>query len=308
MSTKTSGTEVSNGKKELIADADPGSLSRAQEDVYEFALAGDRHVNVRNTSYDETGHVYTVAVEDGLPARCTCPAFEHHDGPCKHLLACVIRSPIMTALGSASESQRVAADGGTEVSASPEQPSPPLEALGGETVHDPLGTRQARRRDLCPMYWLFSGDHPCGSVRQTIPRRRLSRRRGGRVMPPQSLSERSREGQLRMGGSIHLCKSRRTVNPNIPTPGGNLTSEGVGVCQTAVATNRARLADTKHKTATESTSSVTISYAHDVIPRTNETASETDNTARGRPPNNTQLTPTDPHRTTATSIISRSDS
>lgn len=55
-------------------------------------------MNVRNTSYDEPGHVYTVAVEGGLPAACTYPAFEHHDGPCKHVLAVLIRAPIMQAL------------------------------------------------------------------------------------------------------------------------------------------------------------------------------------------------------------------
>lgn len=84
MSTKPSGSENSIAtKQQLIQNANVRSLSRAQENCYEFVLAGERHVNVRNTSYDEPGHVYTVAFEDGLPASCTCPAFKHHDGPCK---------------------------------------------------------------------------------------------------------------------------------------------------------------------------------------------------------------------------------
>lgn len=92
MSTKSRSSEnsIATRKRQLIADADPGSLSRAQENVYEFVLAGDDHVNVRNTSYDESGHTYTVAV--------------------------VIRSPIMQALSGACSTERpVVPDGGVEL-------------------------------------------------------------------------------------------------------------------------------------------------------------------------------------------------
>lgn len=164
MSTNPRDTTTAD-KKSLITNADTGSLSRAQENDYEFALAGEEHVNVKNTSYDETGHVYTVAAEDGLPASCTCPAFEHHDGPCKHQLACVIRAPVMEALAASSKS--VVADGGVE----PAEPT-----TGGETSTTPYtthlepgdqgGGRYARctgcEREIIPVGRFDKLDHAAG--------------------------------------------------------------------------------------------------------------------------------------------------
>lgn len=83
------------------------SLIRAQQDVYEFCVAEDLHINVRNTSYDEPGHVYSVRVEDGLPVACSCPADEHYDPACKHRLAVLIREPVMDAV------RPTVADGGS---------------------------------------------------------------------------------------------------------------------------------------------------------------------------------------------------
>ena len=81
---------------------------RAQYEAYEFTLTTDG-VRVRNTSYaDPENHEYHVAVEDGLPVACTCPADRKFEGACKHRVAVAIRRPVLDAC----VERQAVADGG----------------------------------------------------------------------------------------------------------------------------------------------------------------------------------------------------
>jgi len=94
-----------------VLDADEQVEKRAQWEAFEFALLGDGDVEVTNGSHEDADdHTYTVHVEGGIPADCTCPAWEFQPGACKHMVAVAIREPVLEA---ATEDQPVRADGGT---------------------------------------------------------------------------------------------------------------------------------------------------------------------------------------------------
>jgi hypothetical protein len=91
-------------------DADEQVEKRSQWEAFEFTVLGDGDVEVVNDSHADTDdHTYTVHVEGGIPADCTCPAFEYQPGACKHMVAVAIREPVLQA---ASREQPVRADGG----------------------------------------------------------------------------------------------------------------------------------------------------------------------------------------------------
>lgn len=73
------------------------TVQRAEAESYTFAPAAAGRVNVRNDSHDDPGgHIYTVMLLDGLPARCTCPADRYHDGACKHRVALALAAQSTT--------------------------------------------------------------------------------------------------------------------------------------------------------------------------------------------------------------------
>ena len=99
-----------NALSELQPDAT--TAKRAQYEAFEFALESPGHIRVTNGSYgDESDdHTYTVAVDNGVPTSCECPADTYGSGACKHRVAVAIRAPVLEA---ATGSQRdVATDGG----------------------------------------------------------------------------------------------------------------------------------------------------------------------------------------------------
>jgi len=96
---------------------------RAQYEAFEFTVSSDG-VIVRNGSHaNPAEHEYLVAVEDGVPATCECPADTSYDGACKHRVAVAIRRPLLDAVGAADSSQLVAADGGRVTTPTDEKPS-----------------------------------------------------------------------------------------------------------------------------------------------------------------------------------------
>lgn len=102
MSTQASGTEERIERKNIIADADPKAVKRAQWEAFEFELEGSNQIRVINGSYsDPEAHTYTVTVEDGVPINCGCPADTCRDTPCKHRVAVAIRQPVMEAIAGA---------------------------------------------------------------------------------------------------------------------------------------------------------------------------------------------------------------
>lgn len=110
-------------------NADATTTKRAQYEAFEFTVDGP-DVHVRNGSYgaDADDHEYTVHVESGIPSDCTCPAFEHRDGACKHMVAVAIREPVLEA----ATDPDVATDGGERTSGS--RSSSGLRSDGGELV------------------------------------------------------------------------------------------------------------------------------------------------------------------------------
>jgi hypothetical protein len=82
-----------------VLDADATIEKRASWEAFEFTLLGDGDVEVVNTSHENPDeHTYTVHVEGGIPAHCTCPAWEYQKGPCKHMVAVAIREPVLEAV------------------------------------------------------------------------------------------------------------------------------------------------------------------------------------------------------------------
>jgi len=73
---------------------------------------GSGYVNVRNDSYSEGDHIYSVEVDDGEATGCSCPHAIHRGAHCKHQVA-VENSPIVLSSASATTAP-VATDGGTE--------------------------------------------------------------------------------------------------------------------------------------------------------------------------------------------------
>ncbi|ELZ27046.1 zinc finger SWIM domain protein [Halogeometricum pallidum JCM 14848] len=86
---------------------------RAQYEAFEFTLLRNA-IRVTNASYaDPENHTYEVDIEDGLPARCTCPADERFEGACKHRVAIAIRRPLLQAM-TLHRDEPVVADGGQQ--------------------------------------------------------------------------------------------------------------------------------------------------------------------------------------------------
>jgi hypothetical protein len=102
--------------------ADATTHKRASWEAFEFTVLGNGDVEVVNGSHENpTEHAYTVHVECGVPSDCTCPAWEHQEGACKHMVAVAIREPVLKA---ASAESRMRADGGTTVEADQERERP----------------------------------------------------------------------------------------------------------------------------------------------------------------------------------------
>lgn len=80
-----------------LAHLDPTNrvLSRAQYEAFDFSLL-DGDLLVRNVSYpDPANHEYRIAVVDGLPVSCECPADATYHEPCKHRVAVAIRPKLL---------------------------------------------------------------------------------------------------------------------------------------------------------------------------------------------------------------------
>jgi hypothetical protein len=93
-----------------VLDADEQVEKRAEWEAVSFALLGDCDIEVTNGSHENADkHTYSVHAEGGIPSDCTCPALEYRSGACKHMMATVIREPVLEA---ATEDQPARADGG----------------------------------------------------------------------------------------------------------------------------------------------------------------------------------------------------
>jgi hypothetical protein len=122
-----------------LLDADSKSVKRASWEAFEFTLLGAGDVEVVNTSHENPEeHTYTVHVEGGIPADCTCPAFEYQDGPCKHMVAVAIREPVLEAVTA----------------------GPAARADGGLTVEEETTAESTERPDDCDCAPTFE-DLPC---------------------------------------------------------------------------------------------------------------------------------------------------
>lgn len=122
MSSKTSGTENSIERKQLLEDANELVIKRAQFEAFEFELETPGLLTVINGSHENPDdHRYRVNVEDGVPCACECPAFEYGDGPCKHMISIVIREPVLQAAQWEQEASQspTMADGGQDVDICP---------------------------------------------------------------------------------------------------------------------------------------------------------------------------------------------
>ena len=75
---------------------------------------GGGYVNVRNDSYSDGDHTYSVKVSERGATGCSCPHYQHRspEGGCKHMIA-VEQSPIVLSTASAT-SAPVATDGGED--------------------------------------------------------------------------------------------------------------------------------------------------------------------------------------------------
>lgn len=80
-------------------EPDATTEKRAQYEAFQFEIEDAGCVHVRNGSHaDPSEHEYTVDFwADGTPTSCTCPAYEHSDGACKHMVAVAIRDPVRDA-------------------------------------------------------------------------------------------------------------------------------------------------------------------------------------------------------------------
>ena len=93
-----------------VLSPDEKTVKRAQWEGFDFTLLGDGDIEVVNTSHEKPEeHTYTVHVEGDIPSDCTCPAWEYHEGACKHMLAVAIREPVLNA---ATAEPELEADGG----------------------------------------------------------------------------------------------------------------------------------------------------------------------------------------------------
>jgi hypothetical protein len=91
--------------------AKTGKRAVYEEFTFEPREGGD--VVVTNESHGDDGedHSYTVHVTSGVPSDCTCPAWEYHDGACKHMVATALR-PTLCEVGDAGAESQLATDGG----------------------------------------------------------------------------------------------------------------------------------------------------------------------------------------------------
>lgn len=133
--SNTSGqkAEESTGQPLAAYASDERAVKRAQwENMRLAACPGAGKVNVCNVSYGVAAkpeHTYTVTIENGMPVACTCPAFEHREGLCKHCLA-------------------VAADEEVLAEATPE-PTPPTAVADGGAVAAADSQTATDDRDTC---------------------------------------------------------------------------------------------------------------------------------------------------------------
>lgn len=94
--------------------AKTGKRAVYEEFTFEPRAGGD--VDVTNDSHGDDGddHSYTVHVTSGIPSDCTCPAWEYHEGACKHMVATALR-PALCEVVDAGADHGLATDGGTGV-------------------------------------------------------------------------------------------------------------------------------------------------------------------------------------------------
>jgi hypothetical protein len=122
-----------------LLDADTTVEKRAQWEGFEFTILEGGNVEVVNGSHDEPEeHTYTVHVEGGIPAACTCPAWEYQDGACKHMVAIGIRESLLEAVSA----------------------EPTMKADGGVTVEGDESDHSDQRPDECNCT-PFSEELPC---------------------------------------------------------------------------------------------------------------------------------------------------
>lgn len=103
---------------------------RARYEQFEFAVCHDgKYVNVRNTMYNEPGHVYSVTVDDGAVVACSCPHHKHRGVRFKHIHAVANEPVLLAAVEAAAREQQtvheqanekeVRADGGQTTKSKP---------------------------------------------------------------------------------------------------------------------------------------------------------------------------------------------
>lgn len=111
---------MSQSTLELL-EYDEQIAKRASWEAFEFTLLGEGDIEVVNGSHkDPRKHTYTVHVEGEIPSDCTCPAWEHQKGSCKHMVAVAIREPLLEAVATEPSTR---ADGGVAVEAEPDDSS-----------------------------------------------------------------------------------------------------------------------------------------------------------------------------------------
>lgn len=92
MSTKTGAEEKRAAVEYLEFNVRTGQ--RVAAESWSFRIAGRNQIEICNESYgfESEDHVYIVTVGDRegivVPESCTCPAFAHYPGACKHMVSC----------------------------------------------------------------------------------------------------------------------------------------------------------------------------------------------------------------------------
>lgn len=73
-----------------------GAETKATQEDIKHVSMGSGVVHTVNHSHDDPeDHAYTVQLDDdGNPVYCECPAFEHYEGDCKHMVS-VSRDPVV---------------------------------------------------------------------------------------------------------------------------------------------------------------------------------------------------------------------
>lgn len=85
---------------------------RAKWEAFEYRVCDNGIVNVNNTSYGETGHVYSVdVIGDRVDNTCSCKSAKYQDGRCKHEIAVRGNDVVMTALTASDGGQEACANG-----------------------------------------------------------------------------------------------------------------------------------------------------------------------------------------------------